>query len=176
MIKRINIFGGAGVGKSTITAKLFAELKSKHYRIEHVTEYIKNWVYESRIPKSWDQLYIFGQQLHREDLIIRQGPIIITDSPLLMQVTYAKHNNFPAYQQLLDIANKFETEYPSINFYIHRKHTYQPEGRYHTEEEAIQIDQSILNILKNQKALKFTEDLSYDQILNLIYKFITDIK
>jgi nicotinamide riboside kinase len=174
MIKRINIFGGAGVGKSTLTAKLFSELKRDKYNIEHVTEYIKNWVYESRIPQSWDQLYILGQQLHREDLIIRQGPSIITDSPLLMQAAYSQFNGFPATKQLIEIVDEFEKHYNSINFFIHRKYAYVDTGRFHSEETAILIENNIIELLTNRTGsmIVYLESLCDDEILNIIKQHI----
>lgn len=63
MIRRINLFGGAGCGKSCLASKLFADLKAKNYKIELVQEWIKPWAYDGRFPKSWDQFYVFAQGL-----------------------------------------------------------------------------------------------------------------
>ena len=56
---RISLFGGPGSGKSTTAARLFSELKERHYSVEHVSEYVKSWTYMNRKPKGFDQVYIF---------------------------------------------------------------------------------------------------------------------
>ena len=61
----VNIFGGAGVGKSTVSAELFAKLKKKGLEVEYVTEFAKDLVWEKRDETFKDQAYIFGKQYHR---------------------------------------------------------------------------------------------------------------
>ena len=44
----INIFGGPGVGKSTVAADLFVIMKKEGYSVELVTEYAKELTYEKK--------------------------------------------------------------------------------------------------------------------------------
>ena len=148
MIRRINLFGGPGIGKSVTAAKLFAELKIRNIHAELVREYIKTWAYQDRTPKSFDQYYIFGKQLWSEDVLLSNGvDIIITDSPLMMQIPYC----FPEINSvsLKMMALDFEEKYPSINIFLSREGIeYQGEGRYHDYEQALKMDETIKDFLK----------------------------
>ena len=42
------VFGGPGCGKSTLMARIFAELKTRGYDCEMVTEFAKDLVWEKR--------------------------------------------------------------------------------------------------------------------------------
>lgn len=133
---RVSFYGGPGSGKSTLSARVFAEMKMRGYNVEQVTEYVKQMAYEGRSPQSFDQLFIFAEQLHREDLVLRHVPIIVTDCPPLMNVSYARALGFARWKELLDIALEWEKEHPSLNFFIQRTVPYRPEGRFQTEKDA----------------------------------------
>jgi len=128
---------------------VFSALKRDGYNIELVREYIKNWAYVGRVPKSFDQVYVFGKQLHAEDLVLQSGVNhIITDSPLMMQIPYAKLHNVSAWADLLSIANKFESENPSINIFLRREESkYDGSGRYENLDEAIKMDENIRDFM-----------------------------
>ena len=61
----VNLFGGAGIGKSTLMARIFSELKVQGYDCEMVTEFAKDLVWEKRTETFKDELYIFAKQNHR---------------------------------------------------------------------------------------------------------------
>ena len=142
---RINFWSGAGAGKSTLASYVFSRLKQKNYKVELVHEYIKKWAYEGKKPKSFDQVYIFGKQLNAEDSLFQSNvEHLVTDSPLLMQVFYARHNEFPCWPQLVEIAKSFETAHPSINIFLDREGLeYQEAGRYENESQAKEIDREM---------------------------------
>jgi tRNA uridine 5-carbamoylmethylation protein Kti12 len=145
---RINIWGGPGTGKSTTAAWLFANLKQKGKNVELVTEYIKSWAWEGRVPSSYDQMYIFASQLHREDILTRRGVHIVTDSPIPLQLVYARKYRCPFFDELLGVAKKFELNHPSFNILLKRTVPFQTFGRYETLDEAKEIDEAILQILE----------------------------
>ena len=64
--RRINIFGGPGVGKSICTAKLFGDLKLHGYLIEQVSEYAKTWAHQKRSVDVYAQLYFLAKQVKAE--------------------------------------------------------------------------------------------------------------
>src|SRR3989304_3173666 len=72
MIRRIGLWGGPSTSKSTLTAWLFSELKTKQIAAEHCQETIKDWTWISRKPEGLDQVFLFAAQLHREDTILRK--------------------------------------------------------------------------------------------------------
>lgn len=166
---RISLFSGPGAGKSTIASKLFSELKIKGIQVELVQEAIKSWAYLGRKTKSFDQLFIFGQQLHSEDLIFQAGLHSITDSPLLMQPVYARKYNFPATTELIDLALKYEDVNPSLNIFLERgKIPYQYVGRYENYEEALEMDYRIKEMLNKYAKYTIFETTEFPEILSFV--------
>lgn len=144
---RICLYGGPGLGKSTTAAYIFAALKMKSANIELVTEYVKGWAYEKKHIEGWDQVYIFGKQLHRESFLFKHGvDIIVTDSPLLMQYCYSHH--LPYGRNFLELAKEFEKEYLALHIILKRESQYIHRGRYETEEQAIERDKYIDTIVR----------------------------
>lgn len=166
---RISLWGGPGSGKSTCAAYLFSKLKQKKYKVEFCIEAIKNWAYIGRKTKSFDQLFIFGQQLHSEDLIFQSGLHSVTDSPLLMQTVYAIKYNFPAYKELIDISLKYEEVNPSINIFLNRgKIPYETIGRYENYEQALEMDNKIKEMLNHYLKYEIFDTNDFDQILKYV--------
>lgn len=149
---RISLFAGPGAGKSVLAAKIFAELKIRGHKIELIGEYIKQWAYEGRICKSYDQLYIFAKQLRAEDSKLSYVDHLVTDSPIIMQCAYGKRYNFDCWKHLLQIALEFEKTHPALNIFLDRKDVpYQQLGRYETYEEAMWMDDQIETFLTENK-------------------------
>lgn len=142
---RISLFGGPGVGKSNLAAGIYSRLSKEKIHIELIIEYVKKWTFINRVPNGFDQIKIFGEQLHNEDIVLRSGvPHIVTDSPLLMQVAYAKKYGFKATDSLANIVKEFDKQYPCINIVLDREGIpYQTKGRYETLEEAKEMDNLI---------------------------------
>jgi len=119
-IRRVNLFGGPGAGKSTIAALIFAHAKLSGKHIEHVQEYVKSWVYEKRDVSGFDQLYLLAKQIRREDLFLRSGvDSIVTDSPVMLAACYAKQYGLESWETLLRVVLDFEAKYPSLNIFLH---------------------------------------------------------
>ena len=58
----VNLFGGSCIGKSTLMAKIFAELKTKGYDCEMATEFIKDMIWENNNKAIQDDIYTFANQ------------------------------------------------------------------------------------------------------------------
>ncbi len=147
---RVNLYGGPSVGKSALAARLFSELKAKHYNVELVREFVKDWAFIGRQVNAFDQVPIFGEQFGRENLPLSSGvEHVITDSPLLLSAFYGKKYGFPGWEAFLELVRPFEQTYPSINFFLLRgQGRYEERGRYQTEEQAREVDKELLAFLR----------------------------
>lgn len=169
---RVALFAGSGAGKSAVAAKVYGDLKARGQSVELIPEYIKKWAYLGRVPKSFDQVYVFGKQLQSEDVLFQSGvKNVITDSPVLMQCAYAKKYEFPAWQSLLNISNEFDKKYPCCNIFLDRTGIpYESIGRYESYEEAIEMDKKIKQVLEeNNQKYKVIKTLDYSDILEYVF-------
>lgn len=148
MKMRINLFGGPGVGKTTLAAQVFAELRRQKVVCSLVPEWIKTWAYQGRPIRGFDQVFSFSNQLHMEEEAIRYTNLIITDSPLFLQCMYSDKHAPIVSTYLWDIAITFESCYPSINFFVQRSGGYESHGRYESEVQALEMDDYIISQLK----------------------------
>jgi hypothetical protein len=153
-IRRINLFGGPCVSKSTLAAGIFFELKKSGVNIEYVQEFCKEYAYEGKKIKPYDQLTIFAEQVSREYRVLNSSDniIIVTDCPIFMSLPYAIRYNFVSWRSLLNVGRDFENEYPAINFFIQRGDCpYNQEGRFENLSEAITMDICIEQFLKENQ-------------------------
>jgi hypothetical protein len=142
----INLYGGPGAGKSTSAAYLYYLLKVQGINAELVREYVKDWVYENRKIGPYNQIYFLGKQVHKESLLYGKVNYIITDSPVMMSVYYAY---LYCEKELADgvrcaaeaFYNQAENDnHKHVHVFLKRAHVYNPNGRYQSEAEALQID------------------------------------
>ena len=160
----INLFGGPGTGKSTLMAKIFAELKTQGHDCEIVTEFAKDLVWEKRNETFKDELYIFAKQNHRLFRVYGKVDIIVTDRPLLLTNAYNQND-----EELCNLCLKTFKQYNNKNFFIERQTIYQENGRNQSENEAIEIDNTIRKILDDNK-INYT--ICYNNDIEYIIKII----
>jgi len=81
----INLFGGAGAGKSTLMAFLYAHIKSdsKFPSIEMCQEFAKLLVLQGRASMLSNQHYVTDNQIRMIKPFLGNVPLVVTDSPLL---------------------------------------------------------------------------------------------
>ena len=80
----INLFAGAGAGKSTIASGVFSLLKHHNVNAELITEYAKDLVWEGRLHLNRNDIEIFTEQLKRQFRLHGKVDVMITDSPILL--------------------------------------------------------------------------------------------
>lgn len=146
-IRRINVFAGPGAGKSTLAAKIFGEMKVRGHDVEHISEYIKTWAHQGRLPVSFDQVYVFAKQMHAEDTALQNVKYVVTDCPLLMCCAYGRFYGFHPYVELTQIAKHFDEVFPAINLLIDRTVDYNEAGRYQSLKEAKEFDGLLLDTM-----------------------------
>lgn len=143
----INLFGGPGSGKSTTAAGLFYELKTMGFNCELVTEFAKHMTWKEDFNTLKNQIYVFAKQHDRMFHLMDKVDVIITDSPIIMGLSYCDWNAFPrSFEHLVvDVFN--DPNSIQMNFFIERKGEYQQSGRSQTEEQAREKDREILDLL-----------------------------
>lgn len=168
MIRRINIYGGPGVGKSTLAARIFARMKQRGDNVELVQEFVKQFAYSGERVIGWNCVYAFAKQLKAEQKLLENGvDIIVTDSPLLLQCIYARVNNCVVTTELKKICSAFDREYLSFDVFVKRNNVFISEGRFETEKEAIAMDYIIKKFLGN--ALEVNYNISSGRLMRMIF-------
>jgi nicotinamide riboside kinase len=139
----INLTGGPGTGKSTLSANLFAKLKMIGVDVELAPEYVKDLVWEESFKKIENQIYIFGKQHNRLYRLKNKVKVIITDSPLLNSIVYYNGNN-PHFEPLVIWEFKAMN---NLTFYLERSFEYVQNGRMQDIEGAKKVDETYKSIL-----------------------------
>lgn len=147
-MKIINFFGGPGIGKSTIAAGHFWDLKVSGRSAELVTEYAKDVTWEGRQNLLNDQLYLLAKQNRRlSRLLDHDVDYAITDSPLLLCAAYTRMGT-NSYSSLVPLVLELFNSYDNVNIVLKRNpEFYVQVGRSQTVEQAIQIDEVVIALL-----------------------------
>ena len=130
-------------------------MKSKGYKVELVTEFAKDLVYQESFFRLKDQLMILARQNHKLWVLKDKVDYAIVDSPLLLSQHYFQDNGDYSEKLFKDFVLDTYNKYDNLNVFLKRnieEHPYQQYGRSQTLEEAIEIDNSIKNILEEVKA------------------------
>jgi hypothetical protein len=141
----INLFGGPGIGKSSVAAVLYGELKTRGFSVELCREYAKYWAYRKHNIGEYDQLYMLGKQSHYESFLYGNVDYIVTDSPVLLAGFYATWNwgeatNYIDYAAQSFVNHSTSNGVTHWNFLLSREVPYDPNGRFESEEDANAID------------------------------------
>jgi hypothetical protein len=146
--------GGPGTGKSTSAAWLYALAKAQGLNAELVREYVKDWAWEGRKPGPFDQIYFLGKQTRRETLVLGKVDVVITDSPVLQGLYYARRFCRPSIAEGIEKLTMAYYDQTKEDGHTHhhvmltRSKPYNPSGRYQTEEQAREIDVGVSSLLR----------------------------
>lgn len=141
----VNLFGPPGAGKSTGAAYIFSQLKLRGINAEYVTEFAKDKTWEHNKAALGDQLYMFGKQHFRISRCADQVDIIITDSPLFLNVLY--NSNEVLGEDFNKLVLKVFNSYNNLNYFIKRVKPYNPKGRNQTEDESKRLGMYLKDLL-----------------------------
>jgi len=156
MTKVIDLIGGSGLGKSTTASGLFYHMKLKGINCELVSEFVKSLAWAGQKVTPLDQLYIAGQQSHREALLYGKVDYIVTDSPLILSGLYDEYyNKRDIFSTIITNFIK-DTGIEHHYFFLKRNKPFDPRGRYEDEATAKDID-SFIKTKLNQWEITFTE-------------------
>lgn len=176
-LRRINILGGAGTGKSTMAQYLTSKLnqisvhKSNPLKFQLVSEYIKKWTFDGRKVQGYGQHYVLGKQQYAEETCLLNGvDTIITDSPIMLSAIYGK--SLPTIEAIKDIVWAHEIAYQATHILLNRgDRPYVQNGRWGTREDAVLVDDKIKKHLidHNYPFVEF-DTLNYDGVLEYVVK------
>jgi hypothetical protein len=171
----VNLLGGPGCGKSTMSAGLFSELKWRNIDCELAAEYAKDAVWEERYKTLENQIYVFGKQHHRIFRLLGKVQVIITDSPLFLTPIYDSERRESLKELAINEINKCN----NLNIVLVRDKHYNPNGRNHTESEAREIDKNIEKFLSDNdfgfNYIQGRRDGVYD-LTQLVIKILNESK
>lgn len=145
-LKVINLFGGPGIGKSTIAADVFAALKRQQKSAELVFEYAKTRVYEEHNSIFADQAYVFAKMLRQLHRLEGKVEYAVCDSPLLLSVIYAREHNY-RYKTFEGFVFETVEHFNNLNILLQRTVNFDPNGRVHTLEQSVDIDKQCEELL-----------------------------
>lgn len=124
-------------------------MKRDYHNVELVTEYAKDLTWSDRFSILTEQDYIFAKQHHRLRRLVNKVDFAITDSPLLLGLTYfnlqVERMAYPL--SLVPFVLDNYGTYDNINIYLNRVKPYDPVGRNQDESQADQIAKDVKNLL-----------------------------
>lgn len=173
----VNLYGGPGTGKSTSAAYLVYLMKANGLNVELVREYVKDWAWEGRKFNAYDQLYFMGKQLRKESMLYGKVDAIVTDSPVMLGVYYAKRFSPPSVAEGVRAATlayyrqAAEDGHNHVHIFLRRTKVYNPLGRYQTEQEATDIDVDLLDFMPElgvHPYFSHTDERSLRQVLERV--------
>lgn len=166
----VNLFGGPCSCKTTFCAAIFAELKKRDINCEMALEFAKEIVYEGNLNRLKNQLYLFSEQHERITRLVGKVDVIVTDSPLISHVIYDLNND----HMLQEVIIREQKIFNDLGYFLIRGETYSMNGRYHTFEQAKEIDIKIKNLLNLHK-IKHQEIGSDIENVDMIVKEILEV-
>lgn len=158
MSKIVNLFGGPGIGKSSIASGITYKLKKKHITCDNPYEFPKSLAWDNNNEAIKDQLYVLANQ-HR-GIVKSFGKVdyIVLDSPILLSLVYRsvyKGTEYPATlydsYHFDDLVLDIHNQYDSINILLDRGDgNHNEKERYQSLEESQELDKKIEEtLLKN---------------------------
>ena len=149
-MKVINLFGGPGVGKSTVAADLFAMMKREGYSVELVNEYAKEVTWEGHFSYLDDEFYVLAHQNRRLVRLKDKVDYVITDSPILLGLAYTPPGYYPQY--FSKFIHEVWNSYTNINIVLERdSNAYVNTGRNQFYEEALVKDRMMVDLICGNK-------------------------
>jgi len=159
----VNLFAGAGAGKSTLATGVFSLLKHHNVNAELVTEYAKDLVWEGRLHLSRNDIEIFTEQLKRQHRLQGKVDVMVTDSPILLSSVYIDPFD-PLFHAT--VMREFK-KYNNLNFFIKRVKPYMKIGRAETKNGAKAIDDRVIEFLDNEQ-IQYETRLGNNEAVNYI--------
>lgn len=137
----VNLFGGPGVGKSTVAAMLFAHYKRRGLRVELAREQAKELLYQGRDLARHQLLIIARQYQILKDMEAAGTDLVISDSALRLNLVYSRSLSY--YPQLVELVRGLSAEFGDIDVLLRRAVPFSTHARLGDETDARQIDAAV---------------------------------
>jgi len=163
----INLFGGPGVGKSTLALRLATYFKLKGVSVDLTMEFAKECVYDKNFDVLKDQFYIAGEQHKRMKRLDNSVTIAIHDSPFIMGLTYCTvdeyHKSFETF-----MFNQF-LKYNNYNIFLQNNKLieFENENRIQNEYEAYLVSRNI-QLMLDTLGVDHYSHINNDELYNRI--------
>jgi len=165
----INIWGEPGSGKSTVAAGLFFLMKINKYKVELITEYAKELIWDKNLSMFEHQLSLFSEQHRRLQRLRGHGiDYAITDSPLPLSAFY---NQNKCLTQLDPLIIESFHEFNNVNFLLKRMHSFEKIGRRHDEKQSLKLAQDLHGFLEKH-AISYAQAEANPQTPEELFKHI----
>ena len=174
MSKIINIFGGPGIGKSSIAAGITYKLKKKHISCNNPYEFPKILAWDQNLSATKDQLFVLANQHRGITQSYGKVDYIVVDSPILFSLIYKTwyDSGYPSNfygdsfdQMVLDIHGGYD----NINILLERSEGNYNEGeRYQNIEESKKIDLHCKKILEQNNIHFHTVKVGKDTVKKIL--------
>jgi hypothetical protein len=141
----VNLFGGAGVGKSTTAAQVFAALKELGIETELASELAKDLVWAKHVNTLVDHpVYVLGEQIRRVEVLAYHEDlqVVVTDSPFMLATVYAEDEP----RAYADLARWHHERLNTLNVRLLRVKRYSPIGRLQDEAGAVSYDLKVAEL------------------------------
>jgi hypothetical protein len=172
MIRRINLFGGPGAGKTGLAQYLADELAQHRAKIMLVQEFAKYLAITNDIPEGWDQWHIWSEQQWSEYRWLKKNRMnhIVTDSPVFLASCYGEFNSAPGWKLLQEASDVYDIDYPALNIYLQRYDAHHEEhGRWQNLAEAKKIDEFVMaRLLETKREFQVFGTLERPRILEYV--------
>lgn len=169
----INLFGEPSAGKSTAAMDITSRLKRKGINAEYVSEFAKDKVYENNGEVFKHQEYLFGKQSFKMGRVRDKVQVMVVDSPLILCIIY--NNDYILGEDFNKTVLNVFNSYENRNYLLTRRHTYENEGRFQNEEEALAVRNRIISKLQELNisySISSSSEADCEEIVNNIVKEI----
>lgn len=184
-MKKIGIIGGPGVGKTTLSAGIFYQLKTAGYNVELAPELIKYKVYQGAdFSKPGFDILNTLEQMKLEEAIEQSDKhghsleFLICEAPLCNGYFYASfYNKINECQVLKQIAVEKIKTYDLLIFVRKMRHQkYVQIGRKESASEAEKLEEHIRQELKAINCSVLIIETDHQQPLGVITQEILNLK
>ena len=168
----VNLFGGPGIGKTTLAARIFAALKTHGIEAACPEEYAKIAIWQGRSYLLDNQLILLGRTWDTITSLSEKVDVIVLDSPILLCSHYAGESEGPHFHEtVLD----FHQRNDRVNILLKRDKgiAYSTSGRRETSQQAMGIDTRIEGLLSQAKE-EFTSMSTDDGNFASLVDFLVD--